>query len=185
MNEPNTTPEPAGVEATSPVMDWQEPELPADDPCERADGDCNLVSHAKRELILLRGPNGREVMQDAIERNVLTMVRIFADEGHSGSSAGYTVGLLEKVLRFEPITPLTGADGEWVQVAEGVWQNARCSHVFKRADGDAYDIEGRVFREPSGVCFTRRGSRVPVTFPYRPKREYVDVPASDADGTDA
>jgi len=48
--------------------------------------------------------------------------------------------------------------------------------VFKDADGRAYDIDGRVFREPNGCCYTSSDSRVYITFPYRPKTEYVDVP---------
>lgn len=58
-------------------------------------------------------------------------------------------------------------------------QNKRCSHVFKDKDGNAYDIDGKVFREPDGCCFTSKDSFVPVTFPYTPKTEYVDVPKDE------
>ena len=47
--------------------------------------------------------------------------------------------------------------------------------MFKE-NGEAYDGEGRIFRDPDGSCFTSIDSRVPVTFPYVPKREYVDRP---------
>lgn len=108
---------------------------------------------------------------------VMKMIDVFADEGHSGMSASVAISAFEKVARFEPLTPLTGEDDEWFEVTDGMFQNRRCSHVFKE-NGQAYDIEGRIFREPSGACFTSRESRVPVTFPYVPKREYVDRPAS-------
>lgn len=108
---------------------------------------------------------------------VMKMVKVFADEGHSGSSAGIAISLFQKVASYEPLTPLTGDDDEWTEVSDGIFQNRRCSHVFKE-DGQAYDIDGRVFREPSGACFTNRDSRVQVTFPYVPKREYVDVPTA-------
>ncbi len=148
----------------------------------KIEGESNLVRHARRELALLRGDEPCE-LQDAIERNVLAMMREFSKAGHSGSSAPYTVGLLQKLLMFEPITPLTGADDEWIEVSEfgdGTprWQNTRCGRVFKDATG-AYDIDGKVFREPDGCCFTSRDSRVPVNFPYWPKTEYVDVPAPE------
>jgi hypothetical protein len=84
------------------------------------------------------------------------------------------ISLFEKVARFEPLTPLTGDDDEWMEVGDGMFQNIRCSHVFKNKDG-AYDIDGRIFREPNGSCYTNGKSRVPVTFPYTPSREYVDV----------
>lgn len=107
---------------------------------------------------------------------VLKMVKTFSDEGHSGMSASMAIRIFEKVARFEPLTPLTGEDDEWNEVGEGYFQNRRCSHVFKE-NGHAYDSEGKIFREPDGYCFTNRDSRVPVTFPYTPSHEYVDVPA--------
>lgn len=107
---------------------------------------------------------------------VMKMVDVFADEGHSGMSASIAIQAFERVARYEPLTPLTGEDDEWHEVGDGCFQNKRCSHVFKE-NGNAYDSEGRIFREPSGACFTSRDSRVPVTFPYTPKREYVDRPA--------
>lgn len=107
---------------------------------------------------------------------VMDMVKVFADEGHSGMSASIAIAAFEKVARFEPLTPLTGADDEWNEVCPGEFQNRRCPHVFKDATG-AYDATGRIFREPSGACYQSRDSRVAITFPYTPKREYVDVPA--------
>lgn len=104
----------------------------------------------------------------------MRLIRTFSAEGHSGFSAGLAVSLFSKVARFEPITPLTGADDEWNEVTQGVFQNRRCSRVFKE-NGVAYDISGKVFREPDGVCFTSKDSRVAVSFPYTPKTEYVDV----------
>jgi hypothetical protein len=135
----------------------------------------NLIKYAERELALLGGAD--DEMQKAMNAHVLKMVALFADEGHSGFSAAYSIGILERLLRFEPLTPLTGADSEWCEVSENVFQNRRCGHVFKGPDGAAYDIDGRIFREPSGACYTNHQSRVPVTFPYTPKREYVDVEA--------
>jgi len=114
---------------------------------------------------------------DMLGKDVMELVEVFAAQGHSGMSAGVAIQAFAKVARFEPITPLTGDDDEWTEVSDGCFQNKRCPHVFKE-NGEAYDIEGRIFREPSGACFTNRESRVPVTFPYVPTREYVDVPAN-------
>jgi len=137
----------------------------------------NLLKHAEHELKLLGGDD--DGMQSVMNKHILEMVRVFGDEGHSGFSASYAVNLLEKLLRFEPLKPLTGEDDEWNDVSEhggGVmkWQNKRCSHVFKDVDGRAYDIEGKIFREPDGSCYPGKGSSVDITFPYTPKREYVD-----------
>ncbi len=107
---------------------------------------------------------------------VMKMIKVFADEGHSGYSASMAINVFERVARFEPLTPLTGAEDEWNEVGDGMFQNRRCSHVFKDASG-AYDSTGRVFRRAGGGAYTNRDSRVYVTFPYVPKIEYVDVPA--------
>ena len=112
----------------------------------------------------------------AIAEGVLKLIKMFSDEGHSGASAGMSLSIFEKVARFRPLTPLTGEDSEWNEIGDGSYQNNRCSSVFKERDGTAYDINGKVFREPSGACYTNHKSRVAVTFPYVPKTEYVDVP---------
>lgn len=138
----------------------------------------NLINHAKRELSLLRSTEPDE-MQDAIDAHVLRMVEVFSEAGHSGTSAPYTISILSKILAFEPVTPLKGDESEWNEVSAGVFQNNRCSTVFRQADrfdGQAYDIEGRIFKEPSGSCYTSRDSMVPITFPYTPSREYVNAP---------
>ena len=112
---------------------------------------------------------------------VWKLLQVHWAEGHSGYSNGIVVSIFEKLARSEPLGPLTGADDEWGEVGhahgEPYWQNKRCSHVFKEKGGRAYDIDAVIFREPSGACFTSRDSRRYITFPYTPKREYVDVPA--------
>lgn len=140
-------------------------------------GDSNMVAYARNEL----PADGGDEMQREMNRGLLQLVAVFAIQGHSGFSASYATAVLEKLLRFQPLGPLTGADDEWIDHGDGVFQNRRCSHVFKQPDrfnGQAYDLDGRVFREPNGCCFTSRDSLVPITFPYTPKTEYVDVPAS-------
>lgn len=131
----------------------------------------NLVHHAKRELYIAGLFDKDSDYGGMLGEAVMQLIRQFADEGHSGFSASMAVSIFQKVSRFEPLTPLTGEPNEW----NDNYQNNRCSHVFKDEDG-AYDIEGKVFREPNGACYTSRESRVPVTFPYTPKTEYVDVP---------
>lgn len=141
----------------------------------------NLMAHAERELgnAGLAGDDGYDgMLVDA----VLAHVRLFVDQRHSGFSAGMTVQILERLLQFEPLSPLTGADDEWVPLDYGpdiAAQNVRCSHVFRRADGTAYDGEGRVFIDPDGDHLIGAGSRVDVTFPYTPTRVYQH---RDADG---
>jgi hypothetical protein len=150
----------------------------------------NLHKHALAEFKAagwLDDSGYSDEMQGMICDHVLKLIDIFAEEGHSGSTAPYAINLFSKLAKFEPITPLTGEDDEWVRHDYGVepmYQNKRCSHVFKDGDGRAYDIDGKVFwewcrgivgedDEPFKSYYTCRESRVYITFPYVPSTEYV------------
>ncbi len=126
----------------------------------------NLVEYAKSELARIE--HDGEGMQDYMDECVLKMIEMFSRQGHSGFTAHYAIGELERLLRWLPLTPLTGEDDEWNDLGEGTYQNKRCSKVFKK-NGDAYDIEGKIFSEDGGeTWFANGNSRVPVTFPYMP-----------------
>jgi len=141
----------------------------------------NLEKHARRELEIAGMFDSDSDYGGMLGNAVMRMMREFSEEGHSGFSASLTTTLFEKVSRFEPLTPLTGEDDEWNLLdysSDTTYQNKRCSHVFKDKDNRAYDIEGKIFREPDGGCYTGKGSRVFVDFPYTPTSEYVDVKAN-------
>ncbi len=140
----------------------------------------NLVDYAKRELDILNlGNDDRtgEGMDFHMRDHILRMVEMFAEEGHSGFSASYALSILKRVLAYKPITPLTGADDEWNEVGDGVFQNRRASNVFKEND-QAYWMDGIVFWEwysspdiddgkPYKSYFTSRDSRVNIeSFPW-------------------
>ncbi len=133
----------------------------------------------------------KDEMQEAICKHVLELLDVFHGEGHSGTTAPYTIDLFKKLAMFEPVAPLTGEDWEWADVSENggsnggpLYQNKRCGHVFKDSTG-AYDIDGIIFYdwytnekgEKRKSYFTSQGSRVPVTFPYVPKSEYRERPS--------
>lgn len=131
----------------------------------------NYVKHAKSEFKSLGWP-GKDPMQKMICKQLIDLLNLFGDHGHSGSSAPYTINLFEKLASFKPIGPLTGEDNEWVEVSKGVFQNTRCGTVFKE-NGKAHDIDGKVFTNTDGFSYTNFKSRVPVIFPYYPKTIYV------------
>lgn len=135
--------------------------------------------HAMREFCAAgwTDENGKFVdeMQEYMCNQVLELLEKFSEHGHSGTSAPCAINLFQKLAKFEPLVPLTGNDHEWNKVSSDRWQNNRCSHVFKDADGRAYNIYGKVFREPNGDCYTNADSRVYIEFPYTPKTEYIDV----------
>jgi hypothetical protein len=153
----------------------------------------NLFKHAERELDLI-GLTEENEYDGMMRKHILHMIKEFSDEGHSGFSASYAISLLSRLLDYKPLSPLTGEDSEWTQVADGSsgmkYQNNRKSSVFKDADGSCYDIDGKVFWEwyknGSGEAvrsyYSCRESQVPVTFPYVvPDKPIYEYRQSNAD----
>jgi len=139
--------------------------------------DSNLVSHAQKELSSsLRDPE--DGPNRWIAEGTIQLIRLFSTQGHSGGSAPWARKTFDTLADFQPLEPLTGEDEEWGKPfdEDGTQQNLRCSHVFRK-NGEAYDSQGRVFREPNGCSYTSSDSHVPVTFPYTPTIKYVDVEA--------
>ena len=137
----------------------------------------------------------KDEMQAAICEHVLELLTVFSNEGHSGSTAPYAIDMFSRLAKFHPIAPITGEDWEWTDVSEysgrTLYQNKRCSSVFKHGDDTAYDIDGKVFWEwavsygDDGIhksYYTSRDSRVPVTFPYVvPDKPIYEYRHSDAE----
>lgn len=156
-----------------------------------------LVEHAKRELDILGvvdTPDGDDT-NTSMRRHILHMVSEFSKEGHSGGSAEYAINILIQLLKWQPLTELTGADDEWedrTQMNGGLpfWQNKRCSRVFKDSTG-AFDVHGIVFWElqidengdEMKNFFTNADSKVTIEFPYMPKQRYVQAISVDSSAT--
>lgn len=93
----------------------------------------SLEDYARQELSLL--DSGDDPMQAEMNKDIMQVVKLFGSQEHSGLSAGYAIGAIERLLRFQPLTPLTGKDDEWNEVGEGLFQSRRCPSVFKDSKG--------------------------------------------------
>lgn len=95
----------------------------------------SLVEHARRELKLF----GED--KDTTDK-VVSVVQAFADTGQSGGSAPFFLAYLEKLLRFEPLTPLTNDPTEWEDRSEmssyPIWQSVRHPAAFSEDGGKTY-----------------------------------------------
>ena len=136
----------------------------------------SLVEKAKREMELA-WPESDD-MQDMMKANVIELLEVFSNQGHSGFSANYCINLFTKLAKFEAIKPLTGEDDEWAEsYGCKIVQNKRDGSVFKNLKtGEAYWINGVIFRNQRGITFTSKYSRVPVSFPWvKPEPTVVDI----------
>ncbi len=126
-----------------------------------------IIQHAEREFKIKRWP-GKCKMQALICKDVLALLKLFDSQGHSGSSAPYAVNLFERLARYKTLGPLTGKRYEWVKIDDNLWQNNRCSSVFKDRS-HAWHGDAIVWRDKNGSCYTNKQSSVTISFPYEPK----------------
>jgi len=108
----------------------------------------SLVEYAESELELAGMSAGAP--EDDPNRwmhdSIMLCVKAFSEGGHSGSSAAYALAVLEKLLRFQPLTPITYGPEQWNDMgyASGtpMWQHKRKSTTFSTDHGlTHYDIE--------------------------------------------
>lgn len=100
----------------------------------------NLVAHANRELELIG--EDPEIVDATIR-----MCQIFSSLGHSGASAHFHRMMLNELLQFHNLGPLTDDPDEWMHhTAEvwpepgGVWQNVRNGEAFSNDGGKTYRL---------------------------------------------
>lgn len=72
----------------------------------------------------------------------LEIVGVFAKQGHSGMSAAIVTSLVNKLMQYHPLTPLTYEPDEWMNVSDygpsPMWQNIRKSDVFSKDGGKTH-----------------------------------------------
>lgn len=164
----------------------------------------NTHNFAKRELEILSksstDKDNRPIVEPFIPE-ILALCERFGKSGQSGGSAPYTASALSKAIKTlclqEPICPITGIDDEWVNVSEYgsgkdekecVWQNTRCSALFKNSEGKCWYLDAIVWKTQKGIgwsgsallkdgnAFVKYMSRQYVkSFPFTPKTFYIDV----------
>jgi len=143
-----------------------------------SDEESALVRYARRELALVGDQDSPE--QQMANENILQMVSVFANQGNSGFSSNYILRVLDFLLHFMPLLPLTGEDSEWndLDQDDGTDQNNRCSAVFRtnHDNSTAYYLYGKIFSDDDGETWQRtKDSCIPVVFPYSPPMNPEEV----------
>jgi hypothetical protein len=97
-----------------------------------------LREHAQRELEIV----GEE---PKVIEWYLGVIDKFNEFGHSGHSAEHTTRVLEQLLRYKNLTPLTDDPDEWTDVAKygdgsAMWQNKRNPEAFSIDNGKTYKL---------------------------------------------
>jgi hypothetical protein len=121
----------------------------------------SLIDQAKTELSRINfGDEDTKVMIEILEK--------FFDQWDSGGAVWAVAPVLQRLIAGKCLSPLTGEADEWMEVADGVFQNKRCSSVFK----DPRFHEGKLAYDLDNPA----GSRAAISFPYSPERAKVPPP---------
>jgi hypothetical protein len=102
----------------------------------------NLVEYAEKELnragLMDKGSDYDGMLGTA----ALDIVKLFSTQGHSGTSAEIVTELVGRLMRYEPLTPLTYEPDEWIDVSgissSPMWQNSRDSKTFSVDGGKTH-----------------------------------------------
>ena len=110
--------------------------------------DSPLVAHARRELTLAGLLDKDSDYGGMLGEAALQIVETFATQGHSGMSAFATVDIAQRLMSYEPLTPLTNDPAEWNHIADDMagrpdlWQSARKPDAFSNDGGLTYKVTG-------------------------------------------
>ena len=123
-----------------------------------------LVTHANHELNLIGyGPLPIDMeadsvdINDAMRKNVIDLVTMFAGQHHSGASAQYLVQTLNRLLQLKTLTPISCKATEWQYIDEAIagdkftWQNLRNSAAISSDGGKTYYLVDDAHRPLYGV----------------------------------
>lgn len=105
-------------------------------------------------------------------RVMIQILEIFFGQWDSGGAVSFAAPALQRLIAGKPLGPITGADSEWIDRSESagmpMWQNMRCSSIFKDGNGRAWDIDAE-------------DEAAPITFPYWPDGAEVKPPVFEVE----
>ena len=144
----------------------------------------SMVEFAENELNLLLNTctdDEAKNMQKVINKDILDIIKLFSEQGHSGFSAHYSMNILKRLMDYKPLSAITDDESEWTKLdydEDLAYQCKRCPSLFKDKNGRVYNVEGRVFSDDNGhTWYTNGNSRIYVELPYTvpDKPEYVVI----------
>jgi hypothetical protein len=91
----------------------------------------NLIRHARQELEHI-GCDEESIQE------VLSIIQVYVGLGMSGGQASWLIPIVNDLVQFKNLTPLSDDPKEWVQHEETLWQNKRHSAAFSDNNGRTY-----------------------------------------------
>jgi len=110
----------------------------------------NLSEYAKDELTRAGLFDEDSDYNGMLGKAVMDLVEVFADQGHSGFSAGMTLSIFNRVASYMPLTPVTSDPDELffheadAAGGDGLWQSRRQPDLFSKDGGKTwYSVNNR------------------------------------------
>lgn len=174
---------------------WAEPKKKKD----KEKKQMNMSEWAKREVeIVKEDKTGDEELcryADGCYDSALKAYLSLCEDGHSGMSIGFTLGILNRLVKGLPLSPIEGKEDEWEVIERKdnhiTYQNKRCFALFKKViNGEVsynYVDKTVVFYngEDTG-CHNGHASKFveelhPTTLPFMPPEKSYKVYCNEYD----
>lgn len=134
-------------------------------------------------------------LQAKINENILSLVKEFANQEHSGFTAQYVLNVFSRIISKKPLTPLTEEADEWAVIDYDeenkivTYSNKRLPSLYKylytsTGEVDYKYTEGYVFSHDGGHSwytvnelpkFLNSEIKFPFFPPTEPQRVYVEI----------
>lgn len=144
----------------------------------------SLQNYSEFELSKLAQANSTDENITKLVTYITQVICEFESAQLNNMDAMHLLSVLPRLLRFKPLTPLTGEPNEWEEIGLGVFQNKRCSSVIQFEDGHVIDRDQFVVSDDGGLSWytSNKFKSDPIKFPYYPPTypakiyiEYMDT----------
>ena len=149
----------------------------------------NLKEHAKFELDRAGLFNSDSDYNREIAKSVMELINVFADQGHSGTSANIVRSIFNELAQYKPLGGINLLFFFLINFENNIFQNKRLGSIFKQRqihDGRPYYLDAISWRivengsSWSGTAITPDGKDITSrqlikSFPFIPKTFIIDV----------
>jgi len=127
------------------------------------------AEHAKSELLRLSTYDKK--LTEEMMTNIIKICEIFSSIKYSEEERDYQISIIERLLRYLPLTPLLGDIDEWKELSPVLFQNKRCPSIFLK-NGTAFNIRGKLVSKNGGKTWDkyRKFIRFPYIVPTNPEK---------------
>lgn len=100
----------------------------------------SMADYARKELELVGLFDEDSDYEGMIGEAVISLIELFATQGHSGCSADITRSIFDRLASFKPLTELTDNLDDWMKIEEerSLYQSKRSPTCFSYDGGKTY-----------------------------------------------